>query len=208
MDQTVFVVDDDPEIAEALRWLLESINTNIETYTSAEDFLTNYKGRPGCLVLDVRMKGISGLRLQEILNENGHYIPIIFITGHGDIPMAVRAMKNGSVEFLTKPFNNQVLLESIQRALELNVSKQQAQTKHSEVRKRLQMLTSREYEVLQAIVAGNLSKTIAYELGISLHTVEGHRSKIMKKMCAKTLAELISMVLKADIDIAEAETSP
>ncbi|GJM06679.1 MAG: DNA-binding response regulator [marine bacterium B5-7] len=203
MDQTVFVVDDDPEIGSALGWLLESIETHVETYTSAEAFLEAYSGRQGCLVLDVRMKGIGGLRLQEILKERGDHLPIIFITGHGDIPMAVRAMKNGSVEFLTKPFNNQVLLEAIQRALEYNASQQREQTKYSAVRHRLQTLTSRELEVLKAIVNGKLSKTIAFDFGISLHTVEGHRAKIMRKMRAKTLAELISMVLKADLGLAE-----
>ena len=195
MKQTVFIVDDDPEIGKILHRLIESIGVDDEIYTNAEDFLAAFNGRPGCLILDVRMKGMSGLRLQELLAEQGSGIPIIFLTGHGDIPMTVRAMKSGAIELFTKPFNNQQLLDAVQHALEQNVKHYAAKIAQKETSTLINALTPREREVMQRIMDGKLNKVIAHELGISLSTVEAHRAKVMEKMHVKSLAELIQKAI-------------
>lgn len=198
-NQTVYVVDDDNEICEALTWLLESADIKVKRYTCGIEFLKSYNGEPGCIVLDVRMKNISGLKLQEKLIENNHDIPIIFITGHGDVQMAVRAMKNGAVEFFTKPFNSQDLLESVQAILENNRKEEKKQQEKHLILQRLRTLTSRENDILVKVVEGKSSKIIAKELEISVHTVELHRANIMKKMDVNAVAELVRLVMLYNI---------
>ncbi|MCK4608363.1 MAG: response regulator transcription factor [Gammaproteobacteria bacterium] len=195
MKQTVFIVDDDREICEMLHWLVESIGIDTEIYASGEEFLTAYYDRPGCLVLDVRMKGMSGLKVQEMLMEKGNKIPIIFITGNGDIPMVVRAMKNGATDFFTKPFNNQLLLDTIQRTLEQEAKQHDTQLLKLQTLEHIKNLTPREHEIMHNIINGKANKIIADELGISLSTVEAHRAKVMEKMQARSLAGLIKKVI-------------
>ncbi len=193
---TVFYVDDDEAMCESIRFLMESVSLKIETFLSAKKFLDSYDAlRPGCLLLDVRMPEMSGLELQEQLRKRKIDIPIIFITGHGDVPMATRAMKAGAVEFLTKPFNDQTLLDSIQNAIDLDAKRRLEAGKREQITERINKLTPREYEVMKCVIKGNLNKVTAYELGISSKTVELHRAKIMEKMKAKSLAQLVAMVL-------------
>jgi FixJ family two-component response regulator len=193
---TVFYVDDDEAMCESIRFLIESVSLNIETFSSARKFLESYDpARAGCLLLDVRMPEMSGLELQEQLRKRKINIPIIFITGHGDVPMATRAMKSGAVEFLTKPFNDQTLLDSIQNAIDIDAERRKVAQERDEISERINKLTPREYEVMQCVIKGNLNKVTAYELGISSKTVELHRAKIMEKMQAKSLAQLVAMVL-------------
>lgn len=195
-EATVFYVDDDEAMCESIRFLMESVSLNIETFSSARKFLDSYDTtRPGCLLLDVRMPEMSGLELQEQLRKRKINIPIIFITGHGDVPMATRAMKAGAVEFLTKPFNDQTLLDSIQNAIEIDTERRKVAVERDKIAERINKLTPREYEVMQCVIKGNLNKVTAYELGISSKTVELHRAKIMEKMQAKSLAQLVAMVL-------------
>lgn len=195
-ETTVFYVDDDEAMCESIRFLMESVSLNIETFSSARKFLESYDAtRAGCLLLDVRMPEMSGLELQEQLRKRKINIPIIFITGHGDVPMATRAMKAGAVEFLTKPFNDQTLLDSIQNAIEIDTERRKIALERDKIADRINKLTPREYEVMQCVIKGNLNKVTAYELGISSKTVELHRAKIMEKMKAKSLAQLVAMVL-------------
>lgn len=195
-ETTVFYVDDDEAMCESIRFLMESVSLNIETFSSARKFLDSYDAeRAGCLLLDVRMPEMSGLELQEQLRKRKINIPIIFITGHGDVPMATRAMKAGAVEFLTKPFNDQTLLDSIQNAIEIDTERRKIAFERDKIADRINRLTPREYEVMQCVIKGNLNKVTAYELGISSKTVELHRAKIMEKMKAKSLAQLVAMVL-------------
>jgi FixJ family two-component response regulator len=195
-EATVFYVDDDEAMCESIRFLMESVSLNIETFSSARKFLDSYDtARPGCLLLDVRMPEMSGLELQEQLRKRKINIPIIFITGHGDVPMATRAMKAGAVEFLTKPFNDQTLLDSIQNAIEIDTERRNIAQERDRIADRINKLTPREFEVMQCVIKGNLNKVTAYELGISSKTVELHRAKIMEKMQAKSLAQLVAMVL-------------
>jgi FixJ family two-component response regulator len=197
-EPTVFVVDDDQSVREALCWLLRVVNLKTEAYASTHEYLAACDpDRPGCLVLDVRMPEISGLQLQEMLAEHGFDIPVIMITGHGDVPMAVRAMKAGAVDFIQKPFNDQVLLERIQHALALDARRRQARAARRTARARLAMLSRREYEVLNLLVSGKPNKVIAAELGISVKTVEVHRSRAMAKMGAKSVAELATLRITA-----------
>lgn len=193
---TVFVVDDDEDVRHALRWLIESVDLKVATYESAEAFLAAYTpSQPGCLVLDVRMPGMGGLGLLEHLRANGIVLPTIIITGHGDVPIAVRAMKAGAMDFIEKPFTDQDLLDQIQRALKEDARLRSQQRERAEVLSRLQTLTPREHEVLQRVVQGQANKVISAELGISERTVETHRKKIMDKMQARSLAELVQMTL-------------
>jgi FixJ family two-component response regulator len=193
---TVFVVDDDPSMREAISRLIRSVGLNSETFSSAKEFL-EYKREnvPACLVLDVRLKGKSGLELQRELAANNP-IPIIFITGHGDIPMSVRAMKAGAVEFLPKPFRDQDLLEAIQGGLELDAKALQQRSEVTELRRRYETLTAREREVMNFVVRGLLNKQIAAELGTSEVTVKVQRGQVMHKMLADSLADLVRMVGK------------
>lgn len=195
-DPTVFVVDDDRAMRKSLRWLIESVNLRVETFESATDFLEKFNNdRPGCVVLDVRMPGMSGLDLQDHLRSHNVDIPIIIITAFGDVPMAVRAIKAGALDFIEKPVCDQVLLDHIHDAIELDQRQRQTRTENREVAERLKTLTKREAEVMGYVVAGMSSKRIADELGVSFKTIEAHRAKIMKKMNAESVPHLIHMSL-------------
>jgi FixJ family two-component response regulator len=196
-DPVVFVIDDDRMIREGLQSLIRSVGLRAETFSSAQDFLTAKRlDAPACLVLDVRMPGLSGLDLQVKLGEAGIRIPIIFITGHGDIPMSVRAMKEGAHEFLTKPVRGQDLLDAIQKAIASDRGLRKDRQELSEIRVRFDTLTPREKEVLDLVVAGLLNKQIADQLGVSELTVKTHRAHVMEKTHAESLAQLVRMAEK------------
>ncbi len=191
---TVFIVDDDPAIRFAMQALMDSVDVPHEIYGSGDEFLEKVEEhRPGCLVLDIRMPGLGGLELQEELISRGSTLPIIFITGHGDVPMAVEAMQKGAVDFIQKPFRDQDLLDRVREALLTDKERRKEQEKHAEVEKRLARLTNREREVFDLVVTGKPNKVIAYELGVSQRTVEIHRARVMEKMQAKSLADLVKM---------------
>ncbi|MEW9897314.1 response regulator transcription factor [Chitinivorax sp. PXF-14] len=198
MDQqaTVFVVDDDEAMRDSLAWLLESRGLKIACYASGEAFLAAYNpATPGCLVVDVRMPGISGTELHEKLKALNYDIPVIFITGHGDVPMAVRAVKRGAVDFLEKPFNDRDLLNTIEQSLEQDRANRERKSLNAGAANRLASLTAREREVMELVVAGKLNKIIADELGISIKTVEAHRAKVMEKVGVHSVAELVQIVM-------------
>ncbi len=196
--QTVFVVDDDEAVRDSLEMLLRSVGIEVETHPDAGAFLASYDPRrPGCLVLDIRMPGLSGLDLQHKLGKMGALLPIIFITGHGDVPMAVDAMQKGAVDFIQKPFRDQDLLDRIREALKTDQERRKEQQKHAEVAERLARLTNREREVFDLVVTGKPNKVIAYELGVSQRTVEIHRARVMEKMQARSLADLVKMHMTA-----------
>ncbi len=196
----VFVVDDDQAMRNSLKWLIESVGMHVETYASADEFIRNYyPGRAGCLLLDVRMPGMSGLELQQHFQENQIKIPIIIITGHGDVPMAVRAMKAGAVDFIEKPFNDELLLQSIRTALNMDVEQRAAQAERAEIAARLGQLTPRELEVMEMVTDGRANKEIAQALGVSAKTVEAHRARVMEKMQAASLADLVKMAVVANL---------
>ncbi len=191
---TVYIVDDDQAVRDSLSWLIESISIKVEVFSSAQEFLDGYNSdNPGCLVADVRMPGISGLELQKILNEKKYTIPIILITGHGDVPMAVRALKNGAIDFIEKPFNDQVLLERVNQCLEKD---QSDRIEHQDLQSKMSLLATlspREREVLDQVVIGKQNKIIAADLGISNKTVEAHRANVMEKMDVSSLADLVAL---------------
>ena len=196
MEPVIYVVDDDQAMVESLSWIIESVGLKVKTYTRAQDFLDQYDpAQHGCLLLDVRMPGMSGPELQLKLNQYGATLPIIFISGHGDVPLAVRVMKAGAVDFLTKPFNDQVLLESINKALRLDRTHREKQQENARAEAKFALLSPREIQVLQGIVAGKQNKVISAELEISLKTVEAHRASVMKKMGVKSVPELVRLVL-------------
>lgn len=203
-EPTVFVVDDDSVVLDSLRWLLESVNLRVETYSSAEAFLKNYSiFRVGCLVADIRMPGMSGLQLQQKLTEHKYALPIIFVTGHGDIPMAVRAMKYGAADFIEKPFNDQDLLDRAQAALEKDKNNHQRRRRYETIRARMANLTRREQQVLNLVVHQNANKTIAGELGVSIKTIEFHRARVMEKMHADSLLDLAEMTKEVNSIVEE-----
>jgi FixJ family two-component response regulator len=196
-DPIVFVIDDDAMIRDGIHSLIRSIGLRVETFASAGDFmLTKRPDAPSCLVLDVRMPGLNGLDLQRQLSEANIQIPIIFITGHGDIPMSVRAMKQGALEFLTKPVRGQDLLDAVQKAVAHDRGLRKERVELTEIRKRFDSLTPRETEVLNLVVAGLLNKQIGYELGTSELTVKTHRAHVMEKTQADSLAHLVRMAEK------------
>ena len=193
-EATVFIVDDDAQVRESLKDLIRSVGLRVELFASAQEFLRGqHPDAPTCLVLDVRMPGLSGLGLQKQASEAGLEIPIIFITGHGDVPMTVRAMKAGAVEFLTKPFRDQDLLDAIQQALERSRKAREQQAVTKELRRRFASLTSRQREVMERVVAGLINKETGAELGISEKTVKIQRHQVMEKMGARSLPELVRM---------------
>jgi two-component system, LuxR family, response regulator FixJ len=195
-EPTVFVVDDEADIRDALRMLLTSVKLKVETSGSARDFLSTYDpARAGCMILDVRMPGMSGPELQEQLRANHINIPVIIITGHGDVPTAVRTMKAGAIDVLEKPFSDDLLLERVYQALERDAAARTEQAEREKVAKRMARLTPREREVMSAIVQGKLNKVIAADLGLSTRTVEIHRARIMEKMEARSVSTLTRMVL-------------
>jgi len=192
----VFIVDDDEQVRSALTLLMESVGLKAESFASASDYLQQFDaGKSGCLILDVRMPGISGLDLQARLSAETIHPPIIIITGHGDVPMAVRAVTAGAVDFIEKPFNNQSMLDNVHRAIELDAKQRGESSRLQDIEKRYNDLTPREKEVLLCVIEGKRNKIIAADMNISQSTVEAHRSKVMDKMLADSLSDLMRMAL-------------
>ncbi len=204
----VFVVDDDDAVRNSLRLLLKSASLSTTAFASAQEVLAGWTAdQPGCLVLDVRMPGMSGLELQEELNRRGAIIPVIFISGHADVPMAVEAIQHGAFDFLQKPFSDQDLIDRIQRALAADAGNRQALSQLDELRKRYASLTPREQEVLVLVTDGRANKVMAGDLGLSQRTIEIHRARVMEKMGARSVAQLVRMTLDLGIGDASATGS-
>ena len=204
--RTVFIIDDDHGMRDAIQDLVESVGLHAESFASGEEFLTRSRGAdPSCIVLDVRLPQMSGLDFQRRLTEAGVQLPVIFITAHGDVPMSVRALKSGAVEFLTKPFRDQDLLDAIQQALERDSAARALEAEIQTVRQRYRGLTAREREVMTLVVSGIPNKKIAQEIGVSEATVKIHRGHVMRKMKAKSLAELVLMA--EDLGIGRGKSS-
>ncbi|MDD5585272.1 MAG: response regulator [Candidatus Omnitrophica bacterium] len=201
----IYVVDDDVSICRALTLLLKSHGFKVETFTRAADFLAHKHPKlPSCLVLDIRLPDINGLTLQEIMTQRGITIPIIFITGHGDIPMSVKTMKAGAIDFIPKPFTKRKLLNAITLAISKSIAQNKEQAEISKIKRRIRTLSPRELEVFRLVARGMLSKQIAFKRGTSLQTIKVHRSRVMQKMQAKTVTELIRFAQKADITSSKA----
>ena len=198
-DPVVWVVDDDEAMRSSLKWLIESVGMRVESFPSADAFLEkHYPGRFGCLLLDVRMPGMSGLELLDHLHRERMLPPTIIITGHGDVPMAVRAMKAGALEFIEKPFNDEVLLDAIRRAVMAEEERRISSGEAARIVDRIAQLTPRENEVMQMVANGKSNKEIANTLGVSAKTIEAHRARVMEKMQAGSLAELVRMVIAVE----------
>ena len=194
---TIFVVDDDEAMRSSLRWLIESTGMQVQTFDSADAFLTGYSPDwAGCLLLDVRMPGMSGLELQAYLAREDYRLPVIIITGHGDVAMAVKAMQAGAMDFIEKPFHDEDLLGSVQRAMEVDRQDRAQRAQHAGILARLESLTPREHEVMGLVTDGHSNKEIAAALGVSGKTVEAHRARVMDKMQATSLAELVRMAIQ------------
>ena len=192
----VFIVDDDEAMRNSLRWLIESVGRTVETYESARAFLEiHYPGRSGCLLLDVRMPGMSGLELQSQLESHDIRLPVIILTGHGDVGMAVKAMKAGALDFIEKPFDDELLLAAIEKALTEDAEKREERASRAEILARMSQLTKRESQVMEMVTNGKSNKEIAAELNVSAKTVEAHRAHVMEKMQAGSLAELVRMAM-------------
>jgi FixJ family two-component response regulator len=201
IEPTVFIVDDDDAVRRFLTGLIQSIDLRVEAYASAQDFLDAYQpGRPGCLLLDVRMPGMSGLELQRELAERAIDLQVVILTGHGNVPVAVQAMKAGAVDFIEKPFNNELLLDRIQTAVAQSLRSGSEREKHDETLRRLDTLTPRERQVFDLVVTGETNKGIAHRLTISEKTVEIHRANVMRKMRARSLASLVHMAVNLKDD--------
>jgi FixJ family two-component response regulator len=200
LDSTVFIIDDDASIRKSLSRLLRSADYGVETFPSAEEFLRreHFDG-VGCILLDVKMPGLSGMDLQEELSKADYHMPIIFITGHGNIPMSVKAMKKGAVDFLTKPFNDKELLQTIEKAIEKDTHARAKYDESLDIHRRVELLTPRENEILPYIITGMLNKQIASKLGITEKTVKVHRAHIMEKLDVNSVAELVRLAEKAGI---------
>ena len=196
IQQTVYVVEDDEAVRDSLELLLKSDGKQVKTYESANAFLRDYSDKmAGCIVLDIRMPGMDGMELQKKLNEKHSILPIIFVTGHGDVPMAVDAMKEGAVDFIQKPYREEALLEKIEAALKQDLEQRKSLEEKQEIIRRVKSLTPREREIMDRMIAGQANKVIAIELEISQLTVEIHRSRVMHKMGTHSLAHLVRMVL-------------
>ncbi len=196
---TVFIVDDDEAVRDSLKMLMESVDLDTEVFASAHEFLQHFDDdRSGCLVLDIRMPGMSGLELQAVLNERHSMLPVIFITGHGDVPMAVQAIRGGAQDFIQKPFREQELLDRVQQVLAEDSRNRHVLHQKRDILERLSTLTPREREVLGLVVAGNANKVIAIDLGLSQRTVEIHRAHVMDKMQTKSLAHLVRMMISVE----------
>jgi FixJ family two-component response regulator len=195
-DPTVFIVDDEVAVAESLRWLIESVGLRVETFSAASEFLARYRPeRAGCLVLDVRMPAMSGLELQDRLKGQGVSLPIIFVTGHGGVQTAVRALKGGAFDFIEKPFDDQRMLDLVQKALALDADARRHTAAQAGAAARYASLSAREHEVLDLLIEGQTNKAIARSLGIASKTVETHRANVMQKMAAPTMPHLVKQVL-------------
>jgi two-component system response regulator FixJ len=195
---TVYIVDDDEAVRESLELLLESVDQHCTSFASATDFLEAFDiDMSGCMVLDIRMPGMNGMELQRKLNELHSILPIIFVTGHGDVPMAVEAMQHGAVDFIQKPYREQDLLDKINQALQLDREQRSILQEKQAIIERMEKLTPREREVMDMMIDGNANKVIAIDLGISQRTVEIHRSRVMEKMGTHSLAHLVRMVITA-----------
>ncbi len=193
-EPAVYIVDDDAAVRDSLAWPLASVKLPVKAFASAEEFLDVLDPVPtGCVLIDVRMPGTSGLQLQEILKKRAEHLAVIIVTGHADVPMAIRAMKAGAMDFVEKPFNDQQVLELVSKAMDENTRALQKIAQSNEIRGRYHSLTSREVEVFRGLIAGLPNKSIAADLGLSQKTVEIHRSKVMKKMRAKSFAQLVAM---------------
>jgi two-component system, LuxR family, response regulator FixJ len=197
---TIYIVDDDEQVRDSIQLLMESVGLSVESYGSAQEYLQHFRAdQRGCLVLDVRMRGMSGLELQAHLQQVSNHPPIVMISAHGDVPMAVRALQAGAIDFLEKPFNDQALLDSVHRAMQQDALRRGEATRIAEIKERIARLTPREAEVMRRVVDGQRNKVIALEMNITQSTVEAHRSRVMEKMAAKTLSELMRMLVTLEI---------
>lgn len=201
-EPTVFIIDDDPAVARSLRWLIEAVKLKVELFTSAQEFLDIYDDTtPGCMLLDVRIPGLSGLELQEQLAKRyAYHVPIIFVTGHGDVKMAVRAIQFGAFDFVEKPFRDQELLDKIQRAIVFDAEQRGKVAKQVEITELISTLSPREREVFDLVAEGMSNKAIAYTLELSSKTVEAHRAKVMEKLHAKSLADLVKLSMQLRVN--------